>query len=195
MRSPVVANRRGLVNETAFQLLAVETNAKTTAVAQPNLKDVVRSVSMRLAKFDQSASNLSEELSAEEVDDIQEQLRRLRQLFPMEIGASFVIEPRFLGCGFLDACNGDVLRGSTLYEIKAGDRPLRSIDLRQLLTYTALNYIAKSHEIDSVAIANIRTGLVLELSVEELTMQVSGLHPSELFGLMAYTLASGDMSR
>lgn len=113
----------------------------------------------------------------------------------MEIGASLVIEPRFLGCGFLDACSGDIIRGSALYEIKAGDRPLRGIDLRQLITYAALNYIAKSHEIASVAIVNVRTGLILELSIEELTMQVSGLYPSELFGLMAYTLASGDMSR
>lgn len=196
MGSTVAPNRRGLVNEVAFQLFATEIRSQLgQASPQPSLIEIVQSVSQRLARFDRSKSNLSDELSEDEREDILEQLGRLRRVFPHVIGLPVIVEPQFPGCGFLDTCRGDILRRTTLYEIKAGDRPFRSVDLRQLITYTALNHVAQSYRINAVALVNIRSGLMLDISLEELTKQISGLHPSELFELLAYSLASGDMSR
>jgi hypothetical protein len=195
MASTIASNRRGLVNEVAFQVFASEVRAQAAGVAAQDLNSIVQTVAQRLAKFDQSHSDLGVELEEDERNDVAQQLHRLRLLFPTTVDVVTIVEPRFSGCGFLDSCNGDVLRGQTLYEIKAGERPLRSIDLRQVVTYAALNHVGRTYHISEVSIVNLRSGLALTLDLETLAQQTSGLHPGELFDLIAYSLSSGDMSR
>lgn len=85
-----------------------------------------------------------------------------------------ITQPTFPGCGWLDACQGDVLSGTLLVEVKAGDRKFLSVDLQQLLTYAALNFAAKKYEIDSVALVNPRLGNFCSMPVEFLCQRVSG---------------------
>ncbi len=57
------------------------------------------------------------------------------------------VSPRFEGCGWLDECEADFLTSNVLVEVKAGDRAFRSIDLRQVLIYCALNFASKKYDI------------------------------------------------
>ena len=88
---------------------------------------------------------------------------------------------RFKGCGILDSCYGDLFVGSCLYEVKCVERNLRSIDIRQVLTYCALNYQSQQITIDEVSIVNPRRGIAFRYGVEALAQQVSGKNSAELF--------------
>ena len=79
---------------------------------------------------------------------------RLEDFFEGEGAGELVIQPRFKGCGILDSCYGDLLMGNTLYEVKCIERNLRSIDIRQILAYCALNYQSKQFDITDVCIVN-----------------------------------------
>jgi len=94
---------------------------------------------------------------------------------------SIVIQPMFKGCGILDTCYGDILARKTLCELKMVDRNLRSADIRQVLTYCALNYRSSQYEIESMTVLNPRRGLEFSFDVEELAEKASGKNASDLF--------------
>jgi hypothetical protein len=90
--------------------------------------------------------------------------------------------PPFRGCGWLDDAEGDVLADETLIEVKAGDRLFRGIDLRQLLCYCALNFSAKSYEIDSICLLNPRSGTYFIDDLEHLCRQTAGTSATNVLG-------------
>ena len=102
----------------------------------------------------------------------------VRRLSP-ELGA-VVFEPEFRGCGLIDACKGDVLAGFTLVEFKNVDRPFRSTDWRQCLTYCLLNQAGLTHSICEVALMNPRRGLTVKIPLDELALEASGSRFAEL---------------
>jgi len=106
---------------------------------------------------------------------------RLEDFFETERPGKLLIQPHFKGCGILDSCYGDLFMGTTLYEVKCVERNLRSIDIRQVLTYCALNYQSRQFEIDEVCIVNPRRGISFRFSVEGLAQRVSGKNSAELF--------------
>lgn len=95
---------------------------------------------------------------------------------PQEI----VFEPGFRGCGFLDAARGDLLIGRTLFELKTVERPFRSVDIKQLLTYCALNAAAATYEIDAIGVVNPRRGIFFEDDLELISRRSNGLAASDL---------------
>ena len=106
-----------------------------------------------------------------------------------------VCRPRFEGCGKLDACEGDLMWGSTLCEVKSGDRLFRSADLRQLLTYCALRYVEGGDEITRVTLLNPRRGVHFSDSLEGLCRETSGLSPSEVMSEIVEVLSESQSSR
>jgi hypothetical protein len=92
-----------------------------------------------------------------------------------------VPRPPFAGCGLLSACRGDLLIGQTLYEIKAVDEGFTQPDLRQLLTYCALNFAAPRYAIRSAGLLNPRLGTFFRSDLEWLVQSLSGREPAELF--------------
>jgi hypothetical protein len=113
-------------------------------------------------------------------DDAFEIATRLEDFFEAEGEDELKIQPRFKGCGILDSCYGDLLMGETLYEVKCVERNLRSIDIRQVLTYCALNYQSRQYEITEVCIVNPRRGISFRFGVESLAQQASGKNAAEL---------------
>ncbi len=71
---------------------------------------------------------------------------------------STIIKPRFPGCGWVNEAEGDVLDRNTLFEVKAGERPFRLADIRQVLCYCALDFSAKTYGINEVSVINPRLG-------------------------------------
>jgi hypothetical protein len=66
--------------------------------------------------------------------------------------------PLFRGCGIVDACEGDVTVDDVLVEVKSGDRNFLSVDLRQLLVYSALKRAAGEGVPASICLVNPRAG-------------------------------------
>lgn len=140
--------------------------------------------------------NYDAELSASELLDAKEQIKRLRIRLVRDGDINSIIcRPEFKGCGIVDKCEGDILIENTLYEIKAGERPFRSIDLRQVLTYLALNRISESVGIDSIGVVNPRVGISFEMSVDEFSFEISGRDAVSLMDSIVYGMSSGDVSR
>lgn len=92
-----------------------------------------------------------------------------------------VPRPPFAGCGLLSACRGDLLIGQTLYEVKAVEEGFEQPDLRQLLTYCALNFAAPRYDIRGAGLLNPRLGTFFRSDLEWLVQNLSGREPAELF--------------
>jgi hypothetical protein len=128
------------------------------------------------------------------VGAIQESLLKfVRQRSSQALKVTF--EPNFAGCGFLNPCVGDVLIGQELYEVKAGNRQFRSTDLRQLMTYCALNYAAGTHAITKAGCINPRRGTYFVLDLDAIAHEMAGKSSSELFSDIIYHVSSGGISR
>lgn len=124
-------------------------------------------------------------------DEIVELAKRLEDYFTCRRSERpIVVQPRFKGCGILDSCYGDLLTSECLYELKMVDRNLRSLDLRQVLIYCALNYRSRQYTFDKVAILNPRRGIEFRFTVEDLAGRVSGKTASELFHVITDFLCS-----
>jgi hypothetical protein len=105
------------------------------------------------------------------------------------------LEPIFPGCGIIDACRGDLIVSNILFEVKAGDRLFRSVDVRQLITYATLNQISKRFTIEKVGLFNPRIGVSATISVDDLCFEISGKNSIELFSEIAAAISSGEISR
>ncbi|WFU71964.1 hypothetical protein [Bradyrhizobium sp. CB2312] len=138
----------------------------------------------------------SDNVTANELFDIEEQRNRLSRMFCFDgMGGALLIEPSFPGCGMIDAGKGDLIYSNALYEIKAGDRLFRSVDVRQLITYSALNYVSKRFQIDSLGLFNPRVGVSATIPVDDLCAEISGKQSSDLFFDIVAAISSGDISR
>lgn len=93
-----------------------------------------------------------------------------------------VTRPRFQGCGIVDICEGDLLVGTTLWELKNVERDFRLADIKQLLTYCALNYASQQYPIESIGLVNARQGVWFRTGIESLAVMASAMSESELLG-------------
>ncbi|WP_428384352.1 hypothetical protein [Nevskia ramosa] len=85
--------------------------------------------------------------------------------------------PRFQGCGFLNAAEGDLSVDGTLVEVKTTTRKIAGSDLRQLITYLALDAGADRHRWSHVSIFNPRRGTFHHADVNALLLRISGGKP------------------
>jgi hypothetical protein len=121
--------------------------------------------------------------------------RRLSHFFARRTPKDIVTLPEFHGCGFIDRCAGDIIVEDTLYEVKAGGRFFRSIDLRQLLVYSMLNRRAGTYDVTKLGMFNPRVGIYYEASLAEICYEVSGKGPDELLSDIAEAVSGADISR
>lgn len=180
--------RRGFINELAFDLFSRDVvlgkRWSSSAISTQDIHAAATSF----------APNGSAGLLADEVEDVREQHQRMMRVFAFE-GQKLVAEPAFLGCGIRDSCKGDLLVDDTLYEIKAGERFFRSVDIRQLITYAALNDISKQFSVQRCGLFNPRIGVSLVIGVDELCLEVSGKKCADLFAEVIRAISSGEISR
>jgi hypothetical protein len=89
--------------------------------------------------------------------------------------------PKFSGCGIHDDCEGDILIGEELWEVKSGDRQFRLTDVRQILIYCALNHFSMKHGIKRYRLVNPRVGVMASGMVRDLSSNGAGCEPQTLF--------------
>ena len=85
--------------------------------------------------------------------------------------------PRFQGCGFLNAAEGDLGIDGTLVEVKTTTRKVSGKDLRQLITYLALDAGAGRQRWSHIAVFNPRRGTFHRAEVNALLLRISGGKP------------------
>jgi hypothetical protein len=199
MKIPTQPARRGFVNEVAFATFrqSVEKSERwpPPALSKEDLDRALASVRSQPIRKEDSEIELREDLAPEELRDIDEQRVRLMRVFLHNYSGPVAIEPVFPGCGVIDTSKGDLLVSGTLFEIKAGDRLFRSIDVRQLIMYSTLNYVSHRFLIERLGLFNPRIGISATISVDDLCFEISGKNSTELFSEIAALISSGEISR
>lgn len=118
---------------------------------------------------------------------------RLVGFFPGHLRTE--LRPRFAGCGLLSACEGDVIEGPCLYEIKAGDRAFRLVDLKQLLTYSTLAFASGRLSFTHIGLFNPRRGVAWRQSLEDVCMTISGQKMNDTLSALVEQFAGASASR
>lgn len=188
-------SRSALVAETAFALFDIYSQLENdkSQFFERFLQKATAEARRRLARL--NAENIDDDLNQNELNAANELFSRLRSYFVTHHGNKLVVRPSFPGCGFVDRSEGDVIYDEALFEIKAVDRNFRSVDIKQLITYAALDYQSGSQPFQEIGIYNPRRGTEFEMGLDDVCLEVSGLSMVELLEIVAYSIASGDVSR
>ncbi len=201
MRIPTQPMRRGFINEVAFAAFCQSVRGQQSwpraKLTKAELDQAVASVrSSTVRKELHGGPKLEDSFAAEELLDIEEQRSRLMRFFLFNRSPdALVVEPAFPGCGIIDACKGDLIVSNILFEVKAGDRLFRSIDVRQLIMYSMLNYVSKGRGIERLGLFNPRIGVSATISIDDLCLEISGKNSAELFSEITAAISSGEISR
>lgn len=205
VKNVVAPNIRGLVNELAFMSFCELLDS--TAILGPGSsssqvmeKRVFAAVENCVAKAVSYISKLpfSSELSIADVGpectrEAQYLVRNLLKFFPPS--GTYILRPKFSGCGLLSACEGDLISNACLYEIKAGDRPFRISDIRQLLVYAALAFAKNALSFDRIGLCNPRKGLIWAMPLDSVCQAVSGQRASDVLSRLASHFESIDTTQ
>lgn len=185
----------GFVNELAFRL--AESCHTTGAVAVPGdktagLYEPTIAYIKRLPRAVVPANNAERDAATHDAAILAERLLEIIKV--CHNGRSVSFRPSFMGCGVLDACEGDILLGQELWEVKSGARHFRQPDVRQVLVYCALNHAAKVRAIDRIALVNSRAGVWTGGTIKEIARAVAGCDPETLFEEIVAFVSSQDVS-
>ena len=187
---------RAVVNETAFRAFC-SLHSKSSPV---NRSDVLIAVDEQLpasilyvGRFLSAPSLIPQDIDDECRKETGNLVLRLLHFFPGSEATT--LRPRFSGCGLISECEGDVIEGSCLYEVKAGDRAFRVVDLRQLLTYTALAYAKGALSFKDIGLFNPRTGVAWRKSLEEVSHSLSGMRLSDTLSALVEQFSGASASR
>ncbi len=173
-----------MINETGFQLYKKMVEGKVNKVGGLIFEDVSKVTESALfyiknLDFDPEDLNPLDGTEVEESKLIAEKL--FNYFFYYEKGEIITISPHFSGCGFVSDCYGDVLVGTTLYEVKSGERDFRISDLKQILIYLTLNYSSHKNIINQVGLVNPRLGNYIVLPVKDAIELASGQSTVDCF--------------
>lgn len=188
---------RAVINEAAFRAFCSLHGSSRTVIKRG---DILTAVDDQLGGSIAYVGRFSSApaLSAEDVDDECRKeagsiVLRLLHFFPGV--ETTMLRPRFSGCGLVSACEGDLIEGSCLYEIKAGDRAFRVVDLRQLLTYSALAYAKSDLTFKEVGLFNPRTGVAWRKNLDDLSHALSGLRLNDTLSALVEQFSGASASR
>jgi hypothetical protein len=192
------AHSRALIAEIAFRIF-VENGANYKKngrldINKEYFSETTQKTKNKLAPMTQNSGEILEELSNEEIKHCLILSLRLCSFFS-EGSVETIFEPTFPGCGFIDASQGDVFWGNDLYEIKTVDRPFRGIDIKQLITYSALNYGAKGKIIKNIGLTNPRRGVFFLKELDYVCFEISGLSKEDLFETILDSVSNSEISR
>jgi hypothetical protein len=182
---------RGVINDASFRVFCVlcafkEKIDRTRILSEV---DTVKLETIEYIRRFAPNSTINESLFD---DDCREEVADLaKRMLDHFTGHQLIVpRPLFRGCGMISACEGDVLSGDCLYEIKAGDRAFRIADLRQLLVYSALAYSAGSLSFSKIGLFNPRTGSEWIRTLEHVCLSISGVRAVDTLSALANHFSS-----
>ncbi len=192
------ASKRAIIAEFAFSLF-VERKKNNIPGIKKKPENVIQEAAWletekRLAPYAVEGLNLSRDFDKDESDEVDAIAKTLFRFFTND-GRELILRPMFSGCGYIDASEGDILFGDTIYEIKTVDRLFRSNDVRQVITYAALNFASKQFSIENIGLFNPRSGQYCEIPLEHVCREISGRPAQELLAAIIQAVSSGEISR
>ncbi len=197
LKSDISSGRRGLINEIAFIAYCTSpAKARLRKLTDYVLSYASRKASERISLLEDIPLESIATPNESEIDDLTEQVRRLRLFFSRTSeGHPIEINPQFPGAGIIGSCEGDIYFNSTLFEVKAGQRMFRSVDLKQLLTYGALNNASRLRPLNHLGLFNPRMGVSFIAALDDICLEISGCMAAELLPEITRVISSGDISR
>jgi hypothetical protein len=187
------AEDRGLVNEAAFRLFVGSRTSQ--GGGKPDIDAALSEARVLVSPLAGSGHGESS-VSMTGRAVIVELARRLAHFFDKSGRYHSVTPlPHFSGCGILSDCHGDIIADRTIFEVKAGQRDFRAPDIRQVVTYCALNSETRGHDISNIGLINPRRGISYVISSEEFARAVARVCASELFGAIVDFLVAEGTSR
>lgn len=201
VRSHANPRRRAYVNELGFRIFTssiVDGLPRRPDPTPEQLELLEDSTAFFISRL-----RSKEEMPAPDPAEREEALlvsRRLFSYFHMREHDSVLrVAPEFSGCGIVNTCFGDVLSEPRLFEVKAGARDFRVIDIRQVITYCALNFASRQYDIKRAVLINPRMGVYAELDVYTDLARASGSSASEVYAqlldFMSQDLSQGEPAR
>jgi hypothetical protein len=195
---PVIASahrdRRAIVNELGFRLF--EAACAEKHVSHRRVREIAKSVQQYVEVLSHSNDGVVREpVTEKELDEAAAISASLKGYFKGTPIRELLFWPQFPGCGILHATKGDIIHGKRLYEVKAGDRSFRVTDMRQILTYCAMDFTTGKYGIKDVVLLNPRRGTYFCTSVDQLVKESSGSSPVDFFSNVVEFLSGEANSR
>lgn len=189
---------RAVIAEYAFSLF-VERKKDSLSGKDRRDREAVESAAWRATKrrltaYVRQGLNLKRSFEVHEQSEIDEISERLFSFFA-DVNRRTVLRPIYNGCGFVDASEGDIIYGETIFEVKTVDRLFRGSDVRQTITYAALNMAAGQYEIVRLGLINPRRGQYCEFELDRVCSEISGRPAQELLAMVVQAISSGEISR
>ena len=173
-------DRRSIINELGFRLfLEIWEKRDITNQQIHDLANDVKKYISEIARREDDVILMPP--SAEEIRESKDIAKSISKFFSRFKGDPLLFWPEFPGCGIIQKCKGDILKGNTLIEVKAGDRTFRITDLRQVLTYCCLSFASRKYDLCSVILLNPRRGVFYETSIDELVKACAGVSAIDFF--------------
>lgn len=168
--SQSVPGARSLINQVAFRALSDAAAACASFTAR------IRFIEDRtnIEAAEQALTGVRF-LSATDLNESSELAKRMcSHLFRFRQDR-IALNPRFEGCGIINACFGDAISDiGHIIELKDGDRPFRSYEFRQISIYGALHLNSTGQLPPAIAVINSRRGVSVELPIDTLAGEVAG---------------------
>ena len=191
-------SRRALIAEFAFSLFVERKTDALTRGTKRTIEDIEeaawRATETRLAPYVMQGLNLGRDFDMDQRQEVISISKALSNFFA-NIDYQIVLRPLFSGCGYIDRSEGDVLFGDTIYEIKTVERSFRGNDIKQAITYAALNHASGQFSIENIGLFNPRSGRYCEIPIESVCREISGRTAHELLASIIQAISSGEVSR
>jgi hypothetical protein len=172
---------RGLTNELAFRLfVATQLEGTKASLSLTSIGQAIEASLHHIRILREFGRAPVPAPTREAIDEAKQLADRLVMFFRENRFSPVRPFPLFPGCGWIEECAGDALGSEILFEVKAGERAFRSIDIRQLLTYCALNFASKSYGISHVCLVNPRRGVFLLDALDRLCFDTAGRPHTEV---------------
>lgn len=198
LESEVSPRRRELVNEGAFLLATLRVEKRLLGQGKPSREILDRACAAaveqaaRMHRFDPDTIS---PLDTRERDEVLELGERLEKILGVLVPRGEILpRPPFAGCGIVKSCHGDVLANGALFEVKAGEKNFRLVDLRQLFIYGALNYAEPRYELVELGYVNPRRGVWYREELGVLVQLAAGVSSVELFSEIVDFISSDRVS-
>lgn len=171
--------RADIVSELAFRSVQLAQMHKIPLRKLMDFPEIYSEASTKafelVQRYDGRKPELMKPFSQEEISEglmLAENYSGLFAIWPQDATVEFL--PQFPGCGFLNAAEGDLCINDTLIEVKTTTRKVSGKDLRQLITYLALDSTRGLGRWSSIAIFNPRRGTLHRAEIAPLMLRLSG---------------------
>ena len=191
------STNRALIAECGFSLFCekigdvLENRVRSYAHMRRSAWRIARA---RMEQYVGRGLTLEHKLSKNEQEEAEEIAARLERCFRNRM-KGVVARPMFAGCGFVNRSEGDLVVESTIFEVKSVNRRLRSSDIRQLVTYAALNLSSRQFDISKIGVINPRRGELWQSKLDEVCEEIAGASTQDLLRALIHAMASGEISR